>query len=126
MHILRINLHAFIAICAVLASAPVTSNAQEISQEDDPAAVVCELSRFGGATARQSGFSRLSWSMAGDTISALFASNDGRTVEAECRFKMADGEIVFADNVARQVIDPLKKAGLYPIDPTKTVLYFEQ
>jgi len=126
MQILRTRLNALIAICAVLTTTPATSNAQQISQEDDPAAVACELSRFDGATARQSGFSRVSWSMAGDTISALFASDDGRTVEAECRFKMDNGRILFADNVAHQVIDPLIKAGLYPIDPTRTVLYFEQ
>lgn len=126
MQSLRSHRLALIAACVFVVNTPGASTALEISQDDDPAAVACELSRFDGATARQSGFNRFSWSMAGDTISALFADNGGQTVEARCRFKMADGKIVFADSVSRQVIDPLTKAGLYPIDPTKTVLYFEQ
>lgn len=115
-----------VAVCAVLTSTAAVGNAQEIPLEEDPAAVACELSRFEGATAAQRGFARLSWSMAGNTISALFASSDGRMVKAECPFKMSNGRIVFADNVAPRVIEPLTKAGIYPIDPMKTVLYFEQ
>jgi hypothetical protein len=125
MQTLRKHVHALTALSVVVAWTPVTGNAQE-TPEEDPAAVACELSRFDGAIAKERGFYRLSWSMAGNTISLQFADKDGGTVQAECPFKMANGKIVFADNVAPQVILPLTKAGIYPIDPTKTVLYFEQ
>lgn len=105
------------AIALAALSQPALAQADPSSQ-DDPSVTACEMSQFKGKTAVEAGFVRQAMSVAGVTVSMLYASSDGNMFEVECAFELKDGKFQLVKDAA-----PVTLPGLYPIDPAKTMLF---